>query len=83
MACLQDPLSSSLCKNREIRNINKSVIRNTAEEAHDEYGVLKMKMDDLKFELRGRGPRVGGRRKDLIDRLIESIEGEYGDGADD
>lgn len=83
LSCLDDPLLSSSCKNKESRNIKQSNIRKAAEEVHDEYGVLNMKIDDLKFELRSRRLRVGGQKKELVDRLIKLIEGEYGDDAND
>ena len=80
-SCRLYPYDDHLCiykGDRESNIVRVKMLTNETEQAVDDpYGILSLKVNELKVELKQRFLRVGGNKKDLQDRLEAAIALEY------
>ena len=80
--CRLNPNNITGCSFREVRNMKKMLVKCLVEqdEANDPLGLHELTIAELKGELRLRGLTLGGRKAELIERLLGAFSAKYNDG---
>ena len=84
--CIQDPSKFDFCdyknKRRELKTVILKQGRQGNEPDKDEFGILSMKVIELKVELRERGLPFSGNKEELCNRLLTLLKEAGNDRLD-